>query len=100
VRTQQRRDAAGDVGQRRRLHGDHDDVLHAERGGIVAGGRRARDRAGEAVDAKAVFGQRRERRAARDCAHLMPAGGGQARADQQADGARAVDADFHGDIRA
>ncbi len=95
VRAQQRGDAARDVGQRRRLHRDHHDVLHAQRRGIRVRRDGPRDRAGVAIHPQPVRLQRGQRRAARDRAHLVRAGGGQARAHEQADGAGAVDADFH-----
>jgi hypothetical protein len=94
ARADERADALGDRGQRRRLDGDDDEVLDAEGGGIVRGDSRCLERAGRRSQSPAVAPQGFEGRAACDRTDARPIGRREPRADQAADRARADDADL------
>jgi hypothetical protein len=99
LRTEQWRDARGHVRQRGALDRDHDEVLRPQHGGV--GGHRDRhlDLALGKAQPHPVRLERSQRRAARDGAKRM-ALRAEPRPDKAADGAGAVDADFHDDANA
>ena len=95
ARAEQRRDRARDDGQRRRLDGEDDEVLRAERRRVVArldaAPRTIRARSRRAGPSARTRGERLAARERRD----VVAGAGEARRDQPADRAEADDGDLH-----
>jgi hypothetical protein len=86
--------ASATTGQRRRLDGDDDELLRAERRRIVARLQRHRERSARALDVQAVGADAGKRLAAREGRDVV-AGAGEARRDQAADGAEADHGDLH-----